>query len=298
MYESSLSISHYDDDFNSLYHAVVKSRLSLISRNHVASLVKKSIIQNHYSLFLQSKKYLTKAAYSQIKSFKELGLLKLHFNIPSSLFNSPELSGISDIPFDATFLAVNNKDIISLLTNPLLHAIVWSYLDCPAKLTHFKLQYIDSSVANGNECKFHRDRDDLVQVKLFVYLNTVSFDNHPHQFVRSSHINEYSFEKSGNSELLLDSSRFFSLDILQPYLNTNQIAIDTLVGTCGSAVLEDTSGLHRRLPECNGKRLLLNLTWTLTDNIRSSNLRQYNFPISKENLPDFLQYSLANISSW
>ena len=135
-----------------------------------------------------------------------------------------ELNGFnSNEPHDITKLFVNDDNILEIICDPALHALVWRYMRCPVFLSHVKVQYIDGQIQNGNETCFHRDRDDFRQVKLFVYLSDVDINSHPHEFISESHLTQYEFELEGNEKILSKRSILFRQffkgfrDIIDPH---------------------------------------------------------------------------------
>ena len=98
---------------------------------------------------------------------------------------------------------------------------------------------------------FHRDVDDWRFIKLFVYLTDVDQNSGPHSFVRGSHrsrklsrIQRYTDEAVENA---------FGLQ-----------RVEIFQGAAGSALLENTYGLHRGVPPVTRPRLIFQVVYGLS----------------------------------
>ena len=102
---------------------------------------------------------------------------------------------------------------------------------------------------------WHRDSDDLVNLKVFIYLNDVNQNNGPFCFIRKTH-------------------PFGSLHI-KPQLNENGRVSDEEMNKCvlkkdrlhclgpeGTIIFADTCGYHKGLKPLQGHRLLLMIQYT------------------------------------
>ena len=287
-----------DLEYGQFYHALIKSDVNLESRHHLHSLVSKTLSAKYLKLFTQSQRFLNIERNTQYLELSQRGYSCFHDQLPNYLSLLPLSELKHNEVHDLTHLFVNDDNILTLICDPSLHAIVWKYMDCPAMLTHVKVQYISGVVPNGNETCFHRDRDDFRQVKLFVYLSDVDVNCHPHEFISDTHLKQYSFELCNQKSSLSKKDRFFSDNSLNKSTEISASDCKKFIGPSGTHLLEDTYALHRRSPSCTGNRILLNLTWTITPNQRAEKLLSYNFPVDKTELPDFMKYSLCYISSW
>lgn len=295
-----LATSDIDTDleFKQFYHALIKSDVTLVTRHHLHSLVSNTILAKYLRLFHQSQAFLTEQSNLHYLHLSENGYSRYDKQFPDYLSELSLSQLNSNEPHDITHLLINDDRILDLICDPSLHATVWKYMRCPVFLTHIRVQYIDGLTRDGNETYFHRDRDDFRQVKMFVYLSDVDESCHPHEFIADSHSRQFSFEINERHTSLAKKDRFFSDNSLKKCLDILETDYKTFVGPSGTHLLEDTYALHRRKPACSGKRILLNLTWTTTTNKRSSQLSNYNFPIDKSELSDFMKYSLTYVSSW
>lgn len=97
---------------------------------------------------------------------------------------------------------------------------------------------------------FHRDFDDLNFIKLFIYLTDVQAENGPHEFIRGSH----------SMHLLTEIRRYDDDEVLTAF---GRDRLMSFVGSAGTAFLENTYGLHRGMPVHSGKRLILQVVYSL-----------------------------------
>jgi hypothetical protein len=97
---------------------------------------------------------------------------------------------------------------------------------------------------------FHRDFDDVAFAKLFIYLTDVGEKNGPHEFIRGSH----------DHSALRPIRRYTDEDVLEAF------GADKLVrftGNAGTIFLENTTGFHRGLVVKGGRRLILQIVYSM-----------------------------------
>lgn len=97
---------------------------------------------------------------------------------------------------------------------------------------------------------FHRDFDDLNFIKLFIYLTNVEADNGPHEFIRGSH----------SMQLLHEIRRYDDDEVFSAFGRDRLV---NFVGPAGTVFLENTYGLHRGQPVQAGKRLILQVVYSM-----------------------------------
>jgi len=123
--------------------------------------------------------------------------------------------------------------------------------------------YVDSIQAwwslSGNELpeeaeNFHRDNDGIKFLKLFIYLTDVNEKSGPHKFVKSSHC----------EPVLLDRRRLSDEEVTAAF---GADRILTMTGRAGDAFIEDTFGVHKGQLPISGRRLLLQVRYSLTPTI-------------------------------
>jgi len=123
--------------------------------------------------------------------------------------------------------------------------------------------YVDSIQAwwslSGNEMpeeaeNFHRDNDGIKFLKFFIYLTDVDEMSGPHKFVKASHC----------EPLLLDRRRLSDEEVAAAF---GADRILTMTGRAGDAFIEDTFGVHKGQLPISGRRLLLQVRYSLTPTI-------------------------------
>lgn len=97
---------------------------------------------------------------------------------------------------------------------------------------------------------FHRDFDDVAFLKLFIYLTDVESENGPHEFILASH-----------KDAALRPIRRYSDDEVMMNFSPNRLARFT--GKAGTVFIENTTGLHRGLPVSTGRRLILQIVYSM-----------------------------------
>ena len=128
-----------------------------------------------------------------------------------------------------------------------------------------------SDVAGSNAQKWHRDRDDFAELKLFMYATDVDEGSGPHAFIPGSH-------KSSNLSKLFPNAQIHDPIITaeqHSFLSNRQLneyglltsSVKTWLGPKGTTFLEDTRGLHRAYRPSNKPRLIFSIVWTVASGI-------------------------------
>jgi len=150
------------------------------------------------------------------------------------------------------FDIVNDPRILNIIENIFQAKPTVSYMAIWWLLHGFELQSNYDKRDIKNPAEFHRDMDDWLGLKLFIYLTDVDESSGYHAFIKKSH-----------TELLpLREKRF--LDIKN---NTTEFPItDNLIkfiGNAGFAWLENSYVFHRGMIPINKHRLILAVTYSL-----------------------------------
>lgn len=128
--------------------------------------------------------------------------------------------------------------------------------------------YVDSIQAwwslSGNDEpeeaeNFHRDNDSIRFLKFFLYLTDVGDEQGPHKFVRGSHTDPQLLGKNRLTDEQVEAA-FGSARII------------TIKGKAGDAFIEDTFGVHKGQLPVSGRRLLLQVRYSITPTIFRSRL--------------------------
>lgn len=97
---------------------------------------------------------------------------------------------------------------------------------------------------------FHRDVDDVNFIKLFIYVSDVEHENGPHEYIRGSH----------DLAQLNEIKRYTDEEVLAAFGKERLISF---TGPAGTVFLENTFGLHRGLPVRAGRRLILQVVYSM-----------------------------------
>jgi hypothetical protein len=97
---------------------------------------------------------------------------------------------------------------------------------------------------------FHRDFDDIAFIKLFIYLSDVELENGPHDFILGSH----------TDPALRPIRRYSDAEVFASFSGNRLVRF---TGKSGTVFLENTTGLHRGLPVQAGKRLMLQIVYSM-----------------------------------
>ena len=178
----------------SFYKCLVKTPLSLQQRSYFADSVATHSRRHNSSAWQQILSKAPKLS-SSLKHLDEKGYLRLSTPIYSSLID--ELISVSPKKFlDPNYVHSSESyhlpnvdklpSVLELLNNTALHALVSLYLNAPARISdciawwHFP-QPITEQASNAQ--KWHRDRDDFAELKLFMYGTDVDAGSGPHAFI-------------------------------------------------------------------------------------------------------------------
>ena len=145
-------------------------------------------------------------------------------------------------------------EVMDIATDPLLLQIAQNYLGCNPILdqTNFWISK-ESNVIDQTQI-FHQDYDDIIFLKIFIYLNDVGEDNGPHSYISNSLNNmkePYGYEPS---------QRLKNSFVNKNYKND----IITHLGKKGTIIIEDTRGYHKGSPVKKGVRNMLQLQYCAT----------------------------------
>ena len=156
--------------------------------------------------------------------------------------------------FDAKDTA-NCPYIFDVVNDPYLVETLSTFFGCPYKLDYITAwwSFKNSSTEPSEKTQyFHRDIDNFNFVKLFIYLTDVDDLNGAHQYIRFSHT-----KKIENTI----STKTVSFDMIKKNIKDKDVY--SFVGKSGSAVLENTYGLHRGSTPKSKDRLMLSMTFSL-----------------------------------
>jgi len=137
-------------------------------------------------------------------------------------------------------LTIDNP-IVQLVLNEDLIRLVNNYMKTYSRIEYFDLWYnIPVSSERMRSQLWHRDPDDIIDVKVFLYLTDVGPDNGPFEYINQSGLHH----KFGN---ILKRGIPNTPGATQEDINTwfKQKNMTTCTGPKGTMVFCDTSGFHR-----------------------------------------------------
>jgi len=153
---------------------------------------------------------------------------------------------------------INQKIIQKIMLKDEIFEIGKEYFGCEPCFDHISLgitsdfnkdQNPDSQAAQ----LYHFDLDRPRWLKFLIYVNDVDFDNGPHCFIKKSHKKNtipFSIRSRGYTRIADTDEKMKQL------IKNNELI---LTGSAGTAIIEDTKGLHKGAVVKRGHRVLLNL---------------------------------------
>jgi hypothetical protein len=179
----------------------------------------------------------------------ELGYF-VHNEIPPQT-HVADINDIIDIP-----------EVLEVANHPRVIGSVSSYFGCMPTIDSIKAWWsLPGHDHAENEQCYHRDNDSIRFLKLFIYLTDVDKDCGPHVFVRHTH----------NRDGCLERRRYRDEEVETEFGVEN---IRHFTGPAGTAFLEDTYGVHKGQLPVHGKRLLLQIRYTVVPSIFMSRRRR------------------------
>lgn len=142
--------------------------------------------------------------------------------------------------------------VLDVANDPKVLAVVEALFGCKPTIGYLSAWWsvpTADGVARQAE-NFHRDFDDVHFLKLFVYLTDVGQANGPHEFIRGSQA----------ATQLRQIRRHTDQEVLDAYGKDRLV---TFTGKAGTVFLENTTGLHRGQPVREGKRLVLQVVYSM-----------------------------------
>lgn len=147
---------------------------------------------------------------------------------------------------------VTIREILDIANNTSILKTVSEFLGATPTISNINMWWSLSDKKQAEQAQlFHRDVDDFKFCKLFVYLTDVDLENGPHVYV----------EGSSSSEKLRKIRRYSDEEIEKTF---SKEKIKYFTAPKGSAFIVDTYGFHKGLLPTKGKRLLLQVQYSLS----------------------------------
>lgn len=141
--------------------------------------------------------------------------------------------------------------ILALANSPALLQLASSYIGCKPTISALSLRWSFPGKTGDQQLQaFHRDSDDWRYLKVLVYLTDVDAAAGPHVFVRGTHLEPASLRL-----------RFYPDDeVLSRYGADRVISV---TGPRGMGFAVDTAGIHKGDVPTVGRRLMLQIQYSL-----------------------------------
>ena len=259
------------------YRTLIKSPLSLHQRNSIGELLSKysrnSNPQTWSRLLSNAEKFQ-----SVLSILRQLGYMSVDLPYATELalqLRQLPCKGRGTIGSGGRTETDNLENVSSLplvqklSQDPSLYQLVSLYLNAPAFLHTIQAwwQYpMGADHIPSNAQLWHRDRDDLSEIKLFFYATDVDQSAGPHSFIPCSHTYEglktlFSPPFLENDTINGVENNFIDDEFFSEY-DIKSIQ-KTWIGSAGTCFLEDTRGFHRAYVPVSKPRLILSLVWTV-----------------------------------
>jgi hypothetical protein len=158
---------------------------------------------------------------------------------------------------DAATLACPH--VLDTVNHPLVLQAVGELFGCKPTISNISMWWSLPGHAKAEHAElFHRDVDDWLFIKLFIYITDVDAGSGPHVFVRGSQ----------NSPKLAKIARYTDEQVAQEFGKDNVLSLTAQAGT---SFLENTYGMHKGQLPLASRRLLLQAQYSL----RPISIQQY-----------------------
>lgn len=146
---------------------------------------------------------------------------------------------------------VKNVDILDIANDSGVIAIAQEFLGATPTISNINAWWSFGGRVQAEEAQlYHRDVDDWKFCKFFVYLTDVEAENGPHIYVKGTSI----------SDKLRKIRRYEDKEVEGTFGKEN---VTTFIKPKGSAFMVDTYGFHKGLIPKNGRRLILQIQYSL-----------------------------------
>ena len=265
------------DGLSLFYTQLIKSPLPLSHRNNLGDIlasVYRSLHTDKWRTILASKPSLTQP----LANLRDLGFLPISIPFADQIVSDLLSLDSSVLPENGPggrteTVTLKNVDTLpsvqKLINDKTLYNLVSLYLGAPAHLHTCQAWWqhpMGPEHKPSNAQLWHRDRDDLSELKLFFYGSDVDHTCGPHAFIPKSHTHSglcdlFPLESlhdpviNGTNNSFVDDSFFIG--------HCKDIEFKTWIGSAGTCFLEDTRGFHRAYIPTNTSRLIFSLVWTI-----------------------------------
>lgn len=167
-----------------------------------------------------------------------------------SMSNVPSNVNVAEVLPDTEL----SKLLLDIGTRVASQSTVSSYFFAVPELTNISLWWSFGGRIEKEAQLWHRDLDNILFLKVFIYLTTVDNTSGPHMYIPGSHRSwkALSFKRFTDSEVTNIDEKY---------------RIERITGKNNSVIIEDTFGLHRgSTPMGDKNRLILQFQYSLFKN--------------------------------
>jgi hypothetical protein len=146
---------------------------------------------------------------------------------------------------------LGNKTIMDIANDEGILNMAQDFLGAKPTISSVNMWWSFDGKEGAQEAQnFHRDIDDIKFCKLFVYLTDVTAETGPHIYVRGT----------SSSPKLREHKRYTDKEIEDTFGKENIVSFEHPKGT---VFVVDTYGFHKGMPPRKGRRLLLQVEYSL-----------------------------------
>lgn len=148
-------------------------------------------------------------------------------------------------------VTLNCPHVVETVNHPIVLAAIGKHFGCKPTMSNVSMWWSLPGHAKAEHAElFHRDVDDWLFIKLFIYITDVDEESGPHVFVQGSH----------RSNQMARIARYTDEEVIQTFGAPNVLK---LAAAAGTSFLENTYGMHKgQLPKSR-RRLLLQAQYSL-----------------------------------
>jgi hypothetical protein len=238
------------------YFLKVKKKKELISKD--ISDIANNIQETGFFL---KKNFLSQLDLSEIKTLLEKTKFRLRSTDKEEFTNEKiffDPNNVKAILYESeTNYLLNQKIIQKIISNKEIYQIAREYFKSEPFFDHVNIgistTYNKNLNNNGDSNAaqlYHFDMDRPKWLKFLIYVCDVNEENGPHCFVKYSH-------KNNGIPFRLRSCGY--VRITDETLKQNNLQSETFIEKAGTAIIEDTRGLHKGEKLKNGHRILMNI---------------------------------------
>lgn len=160
---------------------------------------------------------------------------------------------------------IDSAHALKLATHKRLLFTAGEFLGCAPTIVNMEAWWSPASGIEHEPEQFHRDKDDFLACKFFMYLTDVEAEDGPHIYARKSHDHDFVsrlLAERGHPPATIDSIFFMgSGGRLSIKENIELFTPIEVHGAAGTSFMTNSYGLHRGRPPQRGRRGMFAVTY-------------------------------------